>query len=150
MLRPIKDFFILQILKKNKTQLQFLLLFLMFFFSVLQVYTEPVLFNVCFLSFFAFVWFLLAIKRQVIFTLYFFLVFSPGCLHFVYQLIFRHPIDDASVEQVFISNIAISFASFITMASGNNIFISIIAILLQCYLNVVYMLSVFVYYEKVK
>lgn len=110
MLRPIKDFFILQILKKNKTQLQFLLLFLMFFFSVLQVYTEPVLFNVCFLSFFAFVWFLLAIKRQVIFTLYFFLVFSPGCLHFVYQLIFRHPIDDASIEQVFISNIAISFA----------------------------------------
>ncbi len=110
MLRTIRDFSILKILKKNKAKLQFLLLFLMFFFSIWQMYIEPVPFNVCFCSFCALILFILAVKRRVIFALYFFLFFVPGCLHFVYQLIFHQPIDSASIEQVLISNTAISVA----------------------------------------
>ena len=89
---------------------RFPLLFLMFLFSFWQVSVEFSIFGIIFCSFFGFIWFLLALKRQLIFTLYFFLFFIPACLHFVYQLIFHYPIDYASIEQVFISNIAISFA----------------------------------------
>lgn len=50
----------------------------------------------------------------------------------------------------FFFNIAITFASLISFSAGNNIIISIISILLQCYLNVLYILTLFVYYEKAK
>ena len=47
-------------------------------------------------------------------------------------------------------NVAISLAAFISATAVNNIFVSVIAILIQCYLNVWYILSLFVYYEKIK
>lgn len=51
-------------------------------------------------------------KRRVIFYLYFILFIVPGCMQFIYQFIFHYPIDFASIEQVFISNIAISISFF--------------------------------------
>ena len=47
-------------------------------------------------------------------------------------------------------NIGIFFATLISSVAVSNIIISVLAILLQCYLNVWYILSLFVYYEKVK
>ena len=47
-------------------------------------------------------------------------------------------------------NIGIFFATLISSVAVNNILISVLAILLQCYLNVWYILSLFVYYEKIK
>lgn len=47
-------------------------------------------------------------------------------------------------------NLAITCAALLSATSGNNIILSIIAILLQCYLNVWYIFALFVYYEKVK
>ena len=47
-------------------------------------------------------------------------------------------------------NLGIFFATVISSVAVNNILISVLAILLQCYLNVWYILSLFVYYEKIK
>ncbi len=47
-------------------------------------------------------------------------------------------------------NIVLAMAGFISMAVASNIILSVFIILLQCYFNVWYILSMFVYYEKVK
>ena len=47
-------------------------------------------------------------------------------------------------------NICLVTASLLNASVANNIIVSVIVILLQCYLNVWYILSLFVYYEKVK
>ena len=50
----------------------------------------------------------------------------------------------------FFFNLALCMIALISAASANNIVLTVIAILLQCYFNVLYLLSLFVYYEKVK
>lgn len=55
-----------------------------------------------------------------------------------------------SLLTFFFFNICLTFASILNAGVGHNIIISIIAILLQCYLNVWYLLTLFVYYEEVK
>ena len=100
----------LKIIPKSQATLSFLLLFLMLFFSFWSIHIRPSIFTICSYSLSGAVLFLFATRKRGLFTLYFFLFFAPGCLHFVYQLIFYHPIDYASIEQVLISNTAISFA----------------------------------------
>ena len=47
-------------------------------------------------------------------------------------------------------NISFAFANVMSAAFASNILISIVALFLQCYLIVLYILSLFVYYEKSK
>jgi len=47
-------------------------------------------------------------------------------------------------------NICLTLTSLLNASVANSIIVSIVAILLQCYLNVWYILTLFIYYEKVK
>ena len=50
----------------------------------------------------------------------------------------------------FFFNLALSMIAIISAAVANNIILTVLSILLQCYFNVLYLLALFVYYEKVR